>query len=48
MEPAPSAWVVVVVRAWHDPGHPVVRLLTQAVLSLCTATPRRLSAWGSL
>jgi hypothetical protein len=28
MEPSPSAWVVVVVRAWRDHGRLVVRLLT--------------------
>jgi hypothetical protein len=27
MEPTTSAWVVVVVRAWRDHGHLVVRLL---------------------
>jgi hypothetical protein len=27
MEPTPSAWIVVVVRAWRDHGRLIVRLL---------------------
>jgi hypothetical protein len=27
MEPSPPAWIVVVVRAWRDHGHLIVRLL---------------------